>query len=431
METPATPPPTMTTRAALIDGASRRGDHDAVVGRESQRDRLPALEENAGAVRHVHPQRSAVDGHLEPHEGPEERGDLEHAVKSVAPVVRRALGDDAELLGAERQDDPVAVSAAVESDPQALAFPVHDARPGRDDRTAEEVRNTDEVGDEVGAGSRVDLDRAPDLLDPAVPHHRDAVGDRERLLLVVGDVDRRDPEVLLDLADLAAKSKADLRVERRERLIEQEDFRPAGERSRERDSLLLAARELVRVPALEATEARQRDHLGDALVGSGGRPSGHPQTEGNVLGDGHSREERVRLEDDADAALAWRHVVDDAAVEADLARVGSLEAGDHAERRRLAAARAADEGDELPLADLQGEPVHGGRRAEALRQAVEADAHVSGGTSRASASRAAPCRPDRPPSRSRWRSGSSRRSSARSRRRPSGGAPPRPTRRTR
>src|SRR5881409_1381249 len=232
---------TTTTRAALIGGVSRRGDHDAVVGREGQRDRLPALEENARGVGHVHPQRSAVDCHLEPHEGPEERGDLEHAMKSVTPVVRRALGDDAELLGAERQDDPVAVSAAVQGDPQALAFPVHDAGPGRDDRTAEEVRNADEVGDEVGAGPRVDLDRAPDLLDPAVPHHRDAVGDRERLLLVVGDVDRRDPEVLLDLADLAAKSKTDLRVERRQRLIEQEDFRPAGERPRERDALLLAA----------------------------------------------------------------------------------------------------------------------------------------------------------------------------------------------
>src|SRR5256886_8854110 len=159
METPTTPPPTMTTRTALIGGASRRGDHDAVVGREGQRDRLPALEENARGVGHVPPRRSAVDGHLEPPEGPEERGDLEHAVKSVAPVVRRALGDDPQLLGAARQDDPVAVSAAVQGDPQTLAFPVHDAGPGRDDRTAEEVRNAGEVGDEVAARPRADLAR--------------------------------------------------------------------------------------------------------------------------------------------------------------------------------------------------------------------------------------------------------------------------------
>src|SRR5256886_9261258 len=47
--------------------------------------------------------------------------------------------------------------------------------------------------------------------------------------LVVGDVDRRDPEVLLDLADLAAKPEPDLRVERRQWLVEQEGL-PALDR---------------------------------------------------------------------------------------------------------------------------------------------------------------------------------------------------------
>src|SRR2546430_16254163 len=69
--------------------------------------------------------------------------------------------------------------------------------------------------------------------------------------LVVGDVDRRDPEVLLDLADLAAKPEPDLRVERRQWLVEQEGLRALRERSRERDSLLLPSRQLVRVPFLE------------------------------------------------------------------------------------------------------------------------------------------------------------------------------------
>src|SRR2546427_753424 len=325
----------------------------------------------------VPPPRRAVARHLEAHEGAEEHYAPDHAVASVPSVRRRALTGDGELPGPERQEDPLAVPTDVRSDPQPLALPVHEALPGRDHPARQEIRDADEVGDEVGAGPRVDLLWAPDLLDPAVPHHRDAVGDRERLLLIVGDVEGRDPEVLLDPADLAAKTEPDLRVERRERLVEQEDLRAAGERAGERDPLLLAARELVRVAALETTEARQRDHLGDALVDPDGRPSGHPQAEGDVLGDRHGREERVRLEDDADGAPARRHVVDDAIVEADLARVGPLEAGDQAERRRLAATRAADEGDELPPADLQGEPVHGGRCAEALGQAGEADAHVS------------------------------------------------------
>src|SRR5213594_2984230 len=256
----------MSWRAASIGGASRCGDHDPVRGCPGERHRFLALERHARGVGHVHPQGPAMGRHLEPHDGPEERDDLEHAAESVAPVVRRALGDNGELLGPERQEDPLAVPIEIQGDPQPLALPVHDTLPGRDDPAGQKIRDADEVSDEVGPRPRVNLLRAPDLLDPAAPHHRDAVGDRERLFLVVGDVERRDPEVLLDLADLAAETKPDLRVERREGLVEEENLRAPGECPGERDPLLLAARELVRVPALEAAEARQGDHLGDALV---------------------------------------------------------------------------------------------------------------------------------------------------------------------
>src|SRR2546428_519976 len=270
MEARAAPPPAMTTRAALIGGASRRGDHDAVVGCERQRHRLLALEPHARGVGRVHPQRPAVDRHLEPHEGPEERDDLEHAVESVPSVLRRALSDDGELLGPERQEDPLAVPTDVRSDPQPLALPFHEALPGRDHPARQEIRDADEVGDEVGAGPRVDLLWAPDLLDPAVPHHRDAVGDRERLLLIVGDVEGRDPEVLLDPADLAAKTEPDLRVERRERLVEEEGLRAAGERAGERDPPLPAPPEPGPVAAPRTTQAPPRDPLRGAPAQGGG-----------------------------------------------------------------------------------------------------------------------------------------------------------------
>src|SRR2546428_997213 len=265
MEARAAPPPAMTTRAALIGGASRRGDHDAVVGCERRRPGLVPLEPHARGVGGGHPQRPAVDRHLERHEGPEERDDLEHAVESVPSVLRRALSDDGELLGPERQEDPLAVPTDVRSDPQPLALPFHEALPGRDHPARQEIRDADEVGDEVGAGPRVDLLWAPDLLDPAVPHHRDAVGDRDRLLLIVGDVEGRDPEVLLDPADLAAKTEPDLRVERRERLVEQEDLTAAGERAGERGPLLPPPRELGRGTAPSTTRARPRDRLRDPV----------------------------------------------------------------------------------------------------------------------------------------------------------------------
>ena len=49
-----------------------------------------------------------------------------------------------------------------------------------------------------GARAVVDLERRADLLDPAVVHHHDAVGHRQRLFLVVRHVDRGDAELALD-----------------------------------------------------------------------------------------------------------------------------------------------------------------------------------------------------------------------------------------
>jgi hypothetical protein len=45
---------------------------------------------------------------------------------------------------------------------------------------------------------------------------------------------------------------AELQVERAERLVEQQDTRVVNERAPERDALLLAARELPRLPLREA-----------------------------------------------------------------------------------------------------------------------------------------------------------------------------------
>jgi hypothetical protein len=69
----------------------------------------------------------------------------------------------------------------------------------------------------------------------------DPVGDRQRLLLVVGDVHRRDPETPLDPPDLEPEGQPDRGIERRQRLVEEENGRLDGERTRERDALLLAA----------------------------------------------------------------------------------------------------------------------------------------------------------------------------------------------
>ena len=68
----------------------------------------------------------------------------------------------------------------------------------------EHVDLADEIGDERARRLAVDLLRCADLLDPPVVHDHDRVGHRQRLLLIVGDHDRRHAKPLLQGADFAA-----------------------------------------------------------------------------------------------------------------------------------------------------------------------------------------------------------------------------------
>ena len=112
-----------------------------------------------------------------------------------------------------------------------------------------QVRDAEEVGDEDGRRLLVDLARRRHLLDPAVGHDGDPVAHRERLLLVVGHVDERDPDLLLERLQLDLERLSQLGVEGAERLVEEQHRGLQDERPRERDALLLAARHLRRACA--------------------------------------------------------------------------------------------------------------------------------------------------------------------------------------
>ena len=86
------------------------------------------------------------------------------------------------------------------------------------------------------------------LLDPAVVHDDDQVGQRHRLFLAVRDVDEGDAERGLQLLQLGAHADLQERVERRQRLVEQQRFGIGDQRARQRHALLLAAGQLRRTP---------------------------------------------------------------------------------------------------------------------------------------------------------------------------------------
>ena len=94
----------------------------------------------------------------------------------------------------------------------------------------------------------------------------DLVGDVHRLLLVVRDEDRRHVHLVVQAAQPGAQLLAHARVERAERLVEEEHLRLDGERARERHALPLAAGELRGVAVGRARELDELEQLVDALA---------------------------------------------------------------------------------------------------------------------------------------------------------------------
>ena len=188
------------------------------------------------------------------------------------------------------------------------------------------------------------------------------------------DVHGRDVELALDARDLRAHLHAQLRVEVRERLVHEEDLGLAHDRAPHRHPLPLAAGELPRLAVEMVGEADDLRGLRDPLLRFLLRHFAQLQREPDVLRNRHVRIERVVLEHHRDIARAGRQVVDDTVADPNVALADLLEAGDHAQRRRLAAARRSDEDDELAVLDVE---VQVGDRAMAvavgLAHVVEGD----------------------------------------------------------
>src|SRR5579871_489330 len=108
----------------------------------------------------------------------------------------------------------------------------HGARTIRSrDLAAEGIVLADEGSNESRDGLVVNRAAVADLLDDALVHDGDAVRHRERFALVMRNVDEGDADALLDFAQLVAHMLAQLEVQRRQGLVEQEDFGLHGKRT--------------------------------------------------------------------------------------------------------------------------------------------------------------------------------------------------------
>ena len=238
-------------------------------------------------------------------------------------------------------------------------------RPGRKFIDGEPMKPGDEEVDRV----LVEDLRRGDLLDDAGAHHRDAVAERHRLGLVVRHVDRRGrraccwmraTSVRICTRSFASRFDSGSSI--------RNSLRVAHDRAAHRDALALAAGEVRRLALevlLEVEDRRAASSTLRSISACGGL--GELEREAHVVAHGHVRVQRVVLEDHRDVAVARREVVDALAADQQVALGDLLEAGDHPQRGRLAAAGRADEDHELAVADAQVDVLD---RLEAVRVAL-------------------------------------------------------------
>ena len=209
------------------------------------------------------------------------------------------------------------------------------------------------------------LDRAQ-LDDLAEIHDQHAVAEVLHDVEVVADEDVGEIELRLEVDQHVQDLRLDRLVERRHRLVEDDQSGPQRKRPRDVHALSLAARQFVRIAGGIAcrVEADLAQEVAHALACFGRRQPVRPGREGQRLGDRQTRIERgVGILEhhlhlpaqlvDGDAV----RFVDRIAVQHHRAPVGLDQADQQPCHRRLAATRLAHDAQRFALGDRQGEIV--------------------------------------------------------------------------
>jgi hypothetical protein len=221
----------------------------------------------------------------------------------------------------------------------------------REHAGTKDVLQPDELRDLHRARMHDDVERHAALEGAAVIEDRHPVGEEQRFIQVVCDEHDRDGELAAQLGELGVETLARGAIDRRERLVEQEHVGLAREGAGDGDALLLPTREVRGQPVLESVEMHAREQIERPALACVARHVDHRLH--HVRGRGEVREQAVMLEHEPDPPLARGEIDARARIEpgypvgTDVALLRPGQPGDRTQDRRLAAARRADEREQL------------------------------------------------------------------------------------
>ena len=195
-----------------------------------------------------------------------------------------------------------------------------------------------------------------------VPHGDDPVG-RLRHLHVMGDEDHRVPLLAMHLLEQRHDLVRVLAVEISRGLVGQQDARIVRKTPRDRHSLALAAGEFCRQMIEPVGHAHGLQQFACTPLALTHRPGRFKHGHLHVFQGGQRRQQVEALEDEANVlrtkSCRVRQARHRLASKADLPAIRRVECAQQVEQRGLPAAAGADDGNELPLVNLQADAAQG------------------------------------------------------------------------
>ena len=192
----------------------------------------------------------------------------------------------------------------------------------------------------------------------------------------MGDHHGGDAQFALQILDFVAQVNPHLGVQRRQRFIQQQQTGIGGNRTRQRDALLLAAGQLGGVFAALFGQADQFQQLGHTGLDFGFAAAGILQTERNVLFNRQVGEQRVGLEHNAKIPHRRGQVRHVLAVLNNSAACLQVKPGNGAQQGGFATARRAKETNKFALVDVQRDVFQRQKIAKGFPQVSNAQIHV-------------------------------------------------------